>query len=343
MSENLPTQIENQNESQRVSPIALARQQTLNRLDMRNANSVAEIIEIGRILYASKMFPDVQSAEYATAKIMMGSALGLSPVESINTLHIVKGKLFIGYPTLIAQLRRNGYRLRWIERTPTVAEVEFIDPTGEPIGTYRFTIDMAKKMGVGNLDKMPEVMLCARCVSAGVRLFCPEAMYGVPVYVDGEIPEDTTIIEVENPASAPTDQADRLALEIGGKQPKKEREPQPEVAETDQEEPAPDFPFGGDVKEDTAPIEAEVVEEQPVKPQEPKQEEAKSDDSTAPLLEDLIDKFNLTPANVRLLKTEAISLKLELVDLLDRARDNNVDESMTGVLNYIKAIKGGSN
>ncbi len=112
----------------------------------------------------------------ALAKMLVGNEMHMQPMEALQDIDIVKGKIFIRYPQLINQLILRGFTLKWIERTHTKAALEVTDPTGiMGVEVFEFSIEDAKMAGLlygGNdsqYSKRPRVMLTARVVSEAYR------------------------------------------------------------------------------------------------------------------------------------------------------------------------------
>ena len=64
------------------------------------------------------------------------------------------------------------------------------------LGTETFTMAMATRAGLAsgvNWKKFPEAMLWARCLTAGVRAHCPDALGGNPVYAVEELSPTTEV------------------------------------------------------------------------------------------------------------------------------------------------------
>lgn len=145
-------------------------------------------------LYQSGMFRDVKTAGEAYARITIGRDLGLSAAASMTGIHLVEGKPMIHYSMLAAFVRqheRYDYRVR--EHTDEACTVVIL-MDGEEIGSSTFTMEDRKRANLGgkpgsNWAKYPRTMLFARALSNAVRWHAPDATFGVPTYVDGEIEE----------------------------------------------------------------------------------------------------------------------------------------------------------
>lgn len=160
-------------------------------------------------LHASGLFPDLASAQQALTKIVAGAELGLSPIAALNGFHIVKGKIMTHYSVIGWRVRQVGYKYKVTEHTADICRIAFFDPDGDELGESSFSAAEAVAAGVGAdgaqggkgmLKKFPKIMLFARAMSNGARMFCPEAFNGMVVYSHEERshfeeaePEDKTV------------------------------------------------------------------------------------------------------------------------------------------------------
>lgn len=119
------------------------------------------------------------------AIILTGSELGLSPMQSIRGIAIIKGKPTLSADTVGALVRRNKGVCEWlriVESTDTVCTLE-TKRVGDPEPTkFSFTIEQAKRAGLAGGDnwrKYPEAMLRARCTAAICRAVYPDLVMGI--------------------------------------------------------------------------------------------------------------------------------------------------------------------
>lgn len=168
--------------------------------------SIQEAITISHTLFRSKLFPDIQSAEQAVAKILAGAELGIPPVASLNSFHIVKGKIMMHYSAIGGRVRAIGYDYRLIVDTDDEQAIEFFNCRGISIGVSRFTKEDAKRAGTQNMTAHPRTMMFARAMSNGARRFAPEAFNGLIVYANEE--------RAEIEASAPESLVERVVDQV---------------------------------------------------------------------------------------------------------------------------------
>jgi hypothetical protein len=158
--------------------------------------SIDDLARLSKQVADSNYYQGTDSAAQASVKLMIARELGLG-ITSISNIHLVKGKISLGYQILIALVKRSGkYDMRFVERTETCVRIEWYED-GKVVGTSKFDMDDARRAGLSgdNYRKFPIRMLTARAVSDGFNTFAPECAGGA-LYTDGEIPED------DNPAPA---------------------------------------------------------------------------------------------------------------------------------------------
>lgn len=146
--------------------------------------------------------------------VMAGAELGLGPVQSIRSIHIIEGK-----PSLSADLIA-----ALCLRRPDVCEHLTLKESSAKVATYSaqrrgsspvvmsFTIDEARQAGLlgkGNWSKYPAAMLRARCVAAICRAVFPDLVGGLYDSDSGELDREppTPLHRVESPvpvSSPPT-------------------------------------------------------------------------------------------------------------------------------------------
>jgi hypothetical protein len=128
--------------------------------------------------------PLVGKPNQIAAVILTGLELGIGPMTALRGIHIVDGKPTMSAEMMLARARQAGVRTRWVETTDKVARLAVTVQGDTEPQVMAFTWDEANRAGVTNKDnwrKYPAAMLRARCLSAAMRAFCPEAL-GVGVY-----------------------------------------------------------------------------------------------------------------------------------------------------------------
>jgi hypothetical protein len=152
---------------------------------------------VGRDKQNKRWVPATQ--EQIFTKILIGRSLGLDIYESMSSVSVIKGKVVLAAVTMAAQVRRSkSYDYKILKQEVGECTIEFIrtaDGKREVVGTSSFTTADAARAGLlrnDNYEKYPLDMMFARAMSRGVKHHCPD-VFGCPVYVVGEIEEETPV------------------------------------------------------------------------------------------------------------------------------------------------------
>ena len=167
-----------------------------------------DLQRLARLFAASGLFgqgrsPDALMAECAI-KILAGMEAGFGPFASAAGVSVIKGKPGFGANLLARAIKRHPvYDYRVLEKTDKVCRIKFL-AGAEELGVEVFTIEMAKRAGLtgdgGMYSKYPEAMLFSRCLTAGMRTHCPDALGGCAAYTPeelgatGQIDEDGMVV-----------------------------------------------------------------------------------------------------------------------------------------------------
>ena len=173
---------------------ALALPQGGTSLNLR-VQSPDDLQRLARLFAASGLFgrganPDAHMAECAV-RILAGMEAGFGPFASISGITLIQGKPGFGANLLAQAIKRHPlYDYRVLEKTDTICRIKFLAGK-EELGIETFTIEMAKRAGLvkasGPWAQYPEAMLFARCLTAGMRTHCPDALGGVAAYTPEEL------------------------------------------------------------------------------------------------------------------------------------------------------------
>lgn len=165
-------------------------------------------MQVAQVFTDSRMFPDAKSVAIAATKLIVGRGMGLSDYDAMAGLNIIQGKVTLTSALMAAAIKRSGKYEYESVSTDESCTITFYDVTGKDrrfIGDKTWTMETAKRAGLNGQAwrKYPEAMLFARCISAGYREHCPDALGAAPVYVqahgESEIPEPK-VIESESRA-----------------------------------------------------------------------------------------------------------------------------------------------
>lgn len=157
-------------------------------------SSPDDLQRLARLFAASGLFgrgsnPDALMAECAI-KILAGMEAGFGPFASAAGVSVINGRPGFGANLLAQAIKRHpSYDYRVVEKTDQVCRIRFLAGK-EELGIETFTMAMAERAGLIKATpwrQYPEAMLFARCLSAGMRTHCPDALGGAPAYTPEEL------------------------------------------------------------------------------------------------------------------------------------------------------------
>lgn len=149
---------------------------------MIKASDLDGLMRVAEMLgKAGPMLPaHIKSPGEALAVIMAGAELGIPPMASLRTIHLVKGKVGMDYSLMIGLLRKAGYGVQWVAKSGTRCELMLTHRDGTT-HTEVWDVERAKQArlwGQGTWAQYPEAMLTARCVSSAARAFAGDVLAG---------------------------------------------------------------------------------------------------------------------------------------------------------------------
>lgn len=193
--------------------------------------------------------------ESVLACIMYGAELGLGPMQSLNSIHVIEGRTAMSPELMRAMVARHGHRIDVIENSNTVCEVKGVRADTGSTATVRWTMEDAKMAGLAgknNWKTYPRAMLLARATSELCRIVFPDIIAGLSY-----TPEEVSSIEG-------VDYVPEITIS--------ESTPEPELA----------------VIEEAEIVDAEIVEEE-VAPEPPKRKKV-GEKSQAAELAEMVEK-----------------------------------------------------
>ncbi len=179
-------------------------------------NDLATQMDFARAVAQGSLLPQTYRNNPANVLIAvgLGSAMGLTPAESLYRIDVINGKPTASAELIAANVRKAGHKLRvrGDDTTCTATIVRCDDPDFE--FTVTRDIAWAKSMqlvGKDNYKRQPGTMLQWRAVTAVARLACPEALYGVAYSADELVDADTRPAQTAPAVSG----ADRMRNVLG--------------------------------------------------------------------------------------------------------------------------------
>ena len=158
-------------------------------------SGIEDLQRLARLFSASGLFGRSGNAEQHMAecaiKILAGAEAGFGPFASHSGVTVINGKPGFGANLLAQAIKRHPiYDYRVLEKTDTICRIKFLAGR-EELGIETFTMEMAKRAGLvktsGPWAQYPEAMLFARCLTAGMRTHCPDALGGMGAYTPEEL------------------------------------------------------------------------------------------------------------------------------------------------------------
>lgn len=154
-----------------------------------------EIEQIGKAFVASGMFGrDIDRVSKAITKIMAGQELGMAPFAAMRAVHVIDGNATLSANTMAAMVKRSGKYDYTVDKKDadgcTITFFEIREGKRYKIGVETFDKEEAQTaglMGKTNWKNYPKAMMFARCMSNGVRTYCPDVFSGMLVYTPDEM------------------------------------------------------------------------------------------------------------------------------------------------------------
>jgi hypothetical protein len=134
----------------------------------------------------------------ATAAILSGLEVGLSPMASLRSFDVIQGTAAPRAITLRAIVQSKGHVVDLIESTGTRCVMEGTRKGSSRPQRVTWTLDRAKQLGLTNKPNwknQPQAMLLARTTSEVCRLIAADAILGI-AYTAEELADGPTVEQV---------------------------------------------------------------------------------------------------------------------------------------------------
>lgn len=146
-----------------------------------SSKALEDIQPVCDVFVKSGIFEDVKDVAQAIVKVMAGSEIGLSPLESMMNLYIVKNRVSASSKVISSLIKKSGKYDYTVEKLDNQECVILFTKEGKELGRSSFTIKDAALAGIVNKDNWknyPRNMLFARAISNGARWYCPDVYCG---------------------------------------------------------------------------------------------------------------------------------------------------------------------
>lgn len=203
--------------------------------------TISEQKDLANLYAESTLLPEAYRKKPADifVAVTLGQSVGLSPIQSLAEINVIKGKPTMSATLIAAQVRRAGHKLRIeVVETPgkecAVCTIIRRDDPEHPFVSKRDRA-WAQRMGLlnnSNYIKQPATMLKKRAITDCARDACSEALCGID-YCKEEMSDfddvEATVEEHEEPTKSP----DVVEAEIVEEKPEP---PKPDVMTNAQQE-----------------------------------------------------------------------------------------------------------
>jgi|TARA_Y100000310_G_scaffold84459_1_gene81320 hypothetical protein len=123
----------------------------------------------------------INNASKAIVVVQTGLEMGLAPMQSINSLYLINGRVGVEGKVYLQKMMEAGVQIEWHERTDEKASATF-KYKDRPEYKIEFTTqDFTSLLGKDNWKKWPRNMLMWKVVEDAGRFYCPEVLHGAEV------------------------------------------------------------------------------------------------------------------------------------------------------------------
>lgn len=160
--------------------------------------SFDQLVMIAGKLYNSGLFTHLRKPEQAVAVIEYGRELEVPPMQSLQMMAVIKGKIAIQSQLLLAIVKRNGCDIEITKQDKEKCEIKF--KRDGKVYPVRFTFDEAKDLKLTDKDnwlQQPANMLFWRCISKAIRRHAPDLMLGIYTIEEMTAGDKTTVKEIQ--------------------------------------------------------------------------------------------------------------------------------------------------
>lgn len=143
--------------------------------------------------------------ESVLAVILTGHEAGISPMQAINKIHVVDGRVAMSGELMRALVFKAGHEIWVDELTVTRCTMKGQRAGSTRVSSITWTMDDAQKAGLASKDpwkKYPRAMLEARATAELCRLVFPDVLAGISY-----VPDEIDSVEMLPPGSPESAQA----------------------------------------------------------------------------------------------------------------------------------------
>lgn len=173
------------NERKEVVPVGQVFSNFPTQAEWNTMNMIAQTLKMGGVLPKG-----IDTVQKMVVVLQAGREIGLAPMESLNSLYFVNGKVAMYGEAVPNQILRAGHRIVWGKCNAEEATVTIIRGDDNQKMTTTFTMKEAQERGYTNnpiYKKFPENMLKWRALSMTAKFIAPDALRGIGIKEDMEV------------------------------------------------------------------------------------------------------------------------------------------------------------
>lgn len=193
-----------------------------------HVQAMADASTLAVALCNSALVPEIykNKPENGAIAVLYGAELGLTPIQSLQQIFVVKGTPAIYARTMVALLMKNGHRV-WTGESSDTSVTVYGQRAGEDhVEESTWTIERARKAGFTqtskNYDSNPQAMLYAKGATEICRKIGPDVLLGI-AYSREELEMEPRVVKAT---------AERIGGGTAGLRAKMGVNPSPAPAET---------------------------------------------------------------------------------------------------------------
>lgn len=148
-------------------------------------NTIAVTLKNGGVLPKG-----IDTVQKMVVVLQAGREIGLQPIEALNSLYFVNGKVSMYGEAVPMQIMRAGHKITWGKCDKNEATVTITRGDDGQSMTQTFTMDEAKERGYTSnpiYQKYPENMLKWRVLGMVAKFIAPDALRGIGIKEDMEV------------------------------------------------------------------------------------------------------------------------------------------------------------
>jgi hypothetical protein len=153
---------------------------------LQGETSMGDLMTFAKTIAASGLIPDAYRGKPADILVTLvtGRELGISPMQSLRGIHIIKGKAVMSADLIVALCKRSPSckYFTLVSSTPVLATYKTHRHGDPEPTTMDFSMEdarTARLTGNPTWSKYPNAMLRARCMTALARVVYPDICFGL--------------------------------------------------------------------------------------------------------------------------------------------------------------------